>query len=341
MDCPTGGEIAAETQAPDSAREALALEASDGAANDAYWRGEVAARLERYRSRRKPRAPRYPTLRLPFDSSDNSYSDGPVAPHASAPAMPSASRHNLAWHEEIFEKNAATISRATQSLPLVEEAGAPEPQTRAAAIEYDSNLIEFPRSAVIPVYQGNELAEPVLDRPRIVEAPEVIPPPPALGGMLIEPVPVRQVDKGTISDCVRPPASLARRMAAGALDVMILLAALAGFAGLFLRINSAHFPIPLAAASLLSAAGLLWLAYEFLFVVYSGSTPGWRMARLRLAKFDGSPVRRGLRRWRVLASFLSAFSLGLGFLWSILDEEGLCWHDRITHTYLFSSDSGR
>ena len=40
------------------------------------------------------------------------------------------------------------------------------------------------------------------------------------------------------------------------------------------------------------------------------------------------------RRWRVLASYLSAFSLGLGYLWSVLDEDGLCWHDRITHTHL-------
>src|ERR1035438_7268119 len=35
------------------------------------WRSEVAARLARYRTRRKPRAPRYPSLLLPFDSSDN------------------------------------------------------------------------------------------------------------------------------------------------------------------------------------------------------------------------------------------------------------------------------
>jgi hypothetical protein len=41
-----------------------------------------------------------------------------------------------------------------------------------------------------------------------------------------------------------------------------------------------------------------------------------------------------VRRWRVLASFLSACSLGLGYLWSLLDEDGLCWHDRITHTHI-------
>src|SRR5580698_1848541 len=35
------------------------------------WRDEVAARLARYRARRKPRAPRYPSLLLPFDSAEN------------------------------------------------------------------------------------------------------------------------------------------------------------------------------------------------------------------------------------------------------------------------------
>jgi hypothetical protein len=59
-----------------------------------------------------------------------------------------------------------------------------------------------------------------------------------------------------------------------------------------------------------------------------------RPARLELTRFDGSPASRSLRRWRVLASFLSAASLGMGYAWVFLDEDSLCWHDRITHTYL-------
>jgi hypothetical protein len=71
-----------------------------------------------------------------------------------------------------------------------------------------------------------------------------------------------------------------------------------------------------------------------LLIVYSGTTPGLLLARLELTRFDGAPVNRRLRRWRVLASFLSAVSLGMGYLWVFLDEDALCWHDRITHTYL-------
>jgi hypothetical protein len=37
-----------------------------------------------------------------------------------------------------------------------------------------------------------------------------------------------------------------------------------------------------------------------------------------------------------MASFLSAFSIGLGYLWSLLDDSGLCWHDRITRTSLLA-----
>ncbi len=84
-------------------------------------------------------------------------------------------------------------------------------------------------------------------------------------------------------------------------------------------------------------AVLLWTAYEFMFVVYTGSTPGLRAAGLRLAAFDGSPLNRRSRRWRVLATFLSAFSAGLGYLWCLLDQDGLCWHDRITHTHVESA----
>src|SRR5258706_4233962 len=39
--------------------------------NSDSWRDEVAARLARYRTRRKPRTPRYPSLLLPFDSAES------------------------------------------------------------------------------------------------------------------------------------------------------------------------------------------------------------------------------------------------------------------------------
>ena len=79
---------------------------------------------------------------------------------------------------------------------------------------------------------------------------------------------------------------------------------------------------------------LFWAAYQYLLIVYAANTPGLSLTGLKLARFDGTATSRSLRRWRVLAAWLSAVSLGMGYLWLFLDEDVLCWHDRITHTYL-------
>ena len=86
------------------------------------------------------------------------------------------------------------------------------------------------------------------------------------------------------------------------------------------------------AAGVPLAGMLLWMGYQLLFLVFSGATPGMRLVHLRLIGFNGSPAHLRLRTWRVLASFLSVFAIGLGYVWSLLDENGLCWHDRITRT---------
>ena len=143
------------------------------------------------------------------------------------------------------------------------------------------------------------------------------------------------------SPSASPSASIARRALAALVDGVVLATALAAFAAIFLRLNPSLNPVrgpfPILAGALAVVAVLLWKAYEFLFVVYTGSTPGLRAAQLRLVEFDGSPPSRQLRRWRVLASLLSAFSAGLGYLWCVLDQDGLCWHDRITRTHIQSA----
>src|SRR6266849_8697380 len=82
------------TDAVEPARNAAVAEtaASDPNAqpNADSWRVEVAARLARYRTRRKPRTPRYPSLLLPFDSPE-SWSR-PAPPSGSAATAPGSAR---------------------------------------------------------------------------------------------------------------------------------------------------------------------------------------------------------------------------------------------------------
>jgi len=319
--------------------------------NSDSWRLEVAARLERYRTRRKPRTPRYPSLLLPFDVPE-SWSR-PVPPSGSPTLATAPARQDFAFqkNEDPAALTAIALAAARQiSQPTSDETPEPAP-------EQSAKVIEFPRSAAIPVFHPSELADPIFDRPRIVEAPEILPPPPALGGILIEPAPQEPADRRAAADSPLPSASIFRRTLAVLVDGVILAIALAAFVAIFLRLNfnlslslnriRGPFPMligpmpagsmftgPTLAVALGALALLLWAAYEFLFVVYTGSTPGLRAARLKLASFDGSPLNRRRRRWRVLASFLSGFSAGLGFLWCVLDQDGLCWHDRITRTHV-------
>jgi uncharacterized RDD family membrane protein YckC len=197
----------------------------------------------------------------------------------------------------------------------------------------EKKIIEFPRWAAVPM-PLEELAEPVFDRPRILEAPEVAPPGPALGGILIESAEEAPIEKRPGFEIPLQPAPMARRLAATAVDAAIVAAAFAMFAYLFFTVTARVPPLLPAASVTVLVIGILWTIYQYLLLVGTGTTPGLRLARLQLNRFDGSPVPRSLRRWRVLTSVMSGVSLGLGYAWCFFDEDQLCWHDRITRTYM-------
>ena len=81
------------------------------------------------------------------------------------------------------------------------------------------------------------------------------------------------------------------------------------------------------------AGCVLLLLYQALFFWFSTGTPGMRCVRIALCTFDDENPTRKAMRLRILAVLLSACPLGLGFLWAVLDEERLGWHDRITRMY--------
>ncbi len=224
------------------------------------------------------------------------------------------------------------------SLPSTDRAGqmAKEvPSTIAStAAQITAKIIEFPRSWVPAPAPLDELAEPVMDRPRILEAPEVVPPAPALGGITIEPVELHDLEKRPGIDVPLQSAPLTRRVLSAIIDDLIIAAACALFGFIFWKLTAIRPPLFPMVTVLAGLAALFWTAYQYLLVVYAATTPGLLLARLELARFDGKPAGRRLRRWRVFASYLSAVSLGMGYAWVFLDEDALCWHDRITHTYL-------
>jgi uncharacterized RDD family membrane protein YckC len=285
------------------------IEAQTVADAESDWRTLVSAKVSNYRER-KPHKDRYPSLKLKFDPP-------PLMPRADlfAPVEPTEEPRTISpdlYSEAVFVKHPPTA----------------DPYPRIV-MEATARVLEFPR----PVVRGDELADPVVDRPRIVEAPELLPPPPAMGGILIEALHEPETARRPGFDVPLQSASLNRRIAAGIFDAALVLVSVALFGYIFVRMSDVP-PVRWAIIPAASLVALLWTAYQYAFLVFSGRTPGLCAAKLHVARFDATPLSRGLRRWRVLASILSLASLGLGYAWCFLDEDQLSWHDRITRTHL-------
>jgi len=210
----------------------------------------------------------------------------------------------------------------------------PKSETPSPSVPVETGkLLEFPRPVHEVPRPVDELAEPVFERPRILEAPEVAPPPPALGGIHIETQEEDIEPRRPGIDLPLQAAPTWRRWLASGVDALIVCLSLGAFAAIFLKITAAQLTWQLASSVSMGLLLVFWAAYQYAMLVLTGTTPGLRIAGLQLSRFDGREVPRHLRQWRVLAILLSGLSLGLGYLWAFLDEDALCWHDRITRTY--------
>jgi uncharacterized RDD family membrane protein YckC len=286
----------------------------------ASWRNEVAARVNKYRARRRPREPRYPSLQLKFEPYES-------LPHGRAPAAESAASPHPGRQAISLDSAAPAAQAQPEPLGYIARSAAPQ--------EISARILEFPRlSTIMPPRPLEELAEPVFDRPRILEVPDIVPPPPALGGILIEAVEPPAIERRPGFEVPLRSAPMSRRLAAAAIDALIVLSAFGVFCSIFFRITATIPDLERAAGAMGTLLGMFWVGYQYLLLVYAATTPGLKLAKLRLDRFDGRAVPRKVRRWRVLASVLSGLSLGLGYAWCFLDEDQLCWHDRITRTYM-------
>lgn len=222
-----------------------------------------------------------------------------------------------------------------EAIPVVYMPGDDDPRPETYKViqfpraNYEERAVQHQKPAPPEV---EELAEPVLDTPRILEAPE----PEAVQLDMLQSFADIRLEAGQrpeIDDL--PPASPAPlniRVFAGMVDVLMLIAGGIVFGATFLVLSSGLPPARLMLPAMLATMSLLWLLYQYLFLVYSPGTPGMRMAALELHTFEGEPVTVTRRRKRAFASLLSACSLGLGYFWAYVDEDTLCWHDRITRT---------
>jgi len=74
--------------------------------------------------------------------------------------------------------------------------------------------------------------------------------------------------------------------------------------------------------------------FHILFWTRGGQTLGMKAWRLKVLRNDGQPLKLKDGLLRYFAAILSWAAFGLGFIWVLMDREGLAWHDRISKTRL-------
>ena len=133
--------------------------------------------------------------------------------------------------------------------------------------------------------------------------------------------------------CDAPVAIPLHRALAAALDGSIVLIALAifglvfHFAGGRLVVNARTVPV------FVGVVGALVLLYKMLWCMAGGDSPGMHWTRLTLVDFDGQKPDLSQRLYRLASGLLSFLAVGMGVIWSLVDEETLTWHDHISRTF--------
>ncbi|HEV2134934.1 MAG TPA: RDD family protein [Terracidiphilus sp.] len=132
-------------------------------------------------------------------------------------------------------------------------------------------------------------------------------------------------------------APLSRRLLAVFVDATLIGAAVIAAGWMFME-NTTALPGPREMAiGAVAAFAVVAVFYELLFFTLAHATPGMRYAHIGLWTFANQRPTREQRQRRLWATALSVLPVGLGLVWSLFDEERLCWHDRLSQTYLRSS----
>jgi uncharacterized RDD family membrane protein YckC len=345
----------------------IELNAADSSAEPAadLWRNEVQARIARYKTRRGRRVEGAFSMRFPFpvdeivEPAPTVEEDLPITElTADIPEEVPASASPLegAPVSESLETTMTALLElpdgeeqevAAQNVELaLDPTSAPEPEPFVDMVPRPRpkrKVIAFPRHLSIAPETVYRLADPVTSEvSRILDVPEeleAIPTTPFLDGLQLDPVksPDDMRDREHV-DLPFRAVGISQRVVAGMIDGAIAGIGVAVFGAVAYKIiPQLAITKPLVLA-LVAMAPLLWSVYQYLFVVYAGRTFGMMATKIRLRTFKGKTPTLLQRRKRVLGFYLSALSLGMGLMWVFVDVDALCWHDRLSQTYLAERD---
>lgn len=281
----------------------------DPTATEERWRNDLTQRVQRFRSRRahlRGSSDAETTLEFDFDGGSGEETDTLSGPALVQPAQSGKGFDAVLRADERLKENIPAVD----SIPL-------RGQTEA---------LESPPGAVDVDAEADGL--PVQTRRRRLD--------PAAMSIVMESSPADEPEPAPLN---LPVAPLGRRFLAGVADGLTLLFALACFVAVFWWVVGGRLHLRPADLGVLGfVAGSLILSYFALFGRLASATPGQQAAGLVLRNLEGGTPTPAQAFWRAFGYLVSLSALMLGFVWALVDSEGLTWHDRMSGTLLASRD---
>lgn len=317
-------------------------------AQENEWRNEVASRLQSYKARRR-RGQGDDNLAFNFESTAGNHvflqpEPDPFAIPEPEPAPNYYAAHAYATEPVFPEDPVPAADPMDHSSPEAQGSFAEfsEPEPKPVSAPETAKLIFFPKPPMPQEMRSDELADPVFDTPRILDAPEeveseavAIP----LADITLHPDQEEDPCVPYVEPALDLPVRVApasQRICAELFDALLVLLASGTFGAIAAKVSGDIFAQEKHAfiGMVVLVPAVLWSIYKYIFLVHGGTTVGMQLTRLKLVYFDGQSPAAGPRRYRALSMLVSIFPLGLGLLWSFVDPDRLCWHDRISRTYM-------
>jgi uncharacterized RDD family membrane protein YckC len=284
-------------------REPLAEKAEPPVAEEpAPWRRELSERVQSFRQRRarlRDEPAREESLDFEFELRE-----------ASAPPEPGV--------EEILEfpQNVLNVdAEITPPAALEDEVQHSDAET----LEKSDEGLEILDSALAQDEFAIEPASPAGNRLEIIVGPSEVDAAAAASQLELQALLV---------------APLGRRFLAGLVDALVLLLGAGVFALIFWRAGGHLTPVPPNLAIVALIAVIFVWAYFGLFTALTFSTPGLVWMGIEVRSMEGWPPAPRESLLRAFGYIVSISPLMIGFLWALVDGEGLTWHDRISGTFL-------
>ena len=133
-------------------------------------------------------------------------------------------------------------------------------------------------------------------------------------------------------------ASMTLRFYAALIDAGILLGGGALYTLIFWWVGGSISRQPLDIAIVGVVGAFFILLYSAGSTAMASATPGLIWTGLEVITFEGNPPTFSHCLWRGIGYLVSMAALLMGFIWAVVDAEGLTWHDRMSRTFIVPAE---